>query len=75
MGTPVSIDTLKPDVAHWALGQGARIVNDVWGLQRDPNMARVVGRHGDLVVRFCAKNLRGGFNGRCVRRYEAGGCL
>jgi len=50
MGTPVSIDTLKPDVAHWALGQGARIVNDVWGLQRDPNMARVVGRRGVPVV-------------------------
>ena len=50
MGLPVSIDTLKPEVATWALGQGARIVNDVWGLQRDPNMARVVGRHGVPVV-------------------------
>jgi dihydropteroate synthase len=45
MGIPVSIDTLKPEVAYWALGQGARLVNDVWGLQRDPNMARVISRH------------------------------
>ena len=50
LGVPVSIDTLKPEIAYWALGQGARIVNDVWGLQRDPNMARVVGQHGVPVV-------------------------
>jgi dihydropteroate synthase len=48
--TPVSIDTLKPEVALWALSEGASIVNDVWGLQRDPNMARVVGEHGVPVV-------------------------
>jgi dihydropteroate synthase len=46
MGVPVSIDTLKPEIAYWALGQGARLVNDVWGLQRDPNMARVISQHG-----------------------------
>jgi len=45
MGVPVSIDTIKPEVALWALGQGVNIVNDVWGLQRDPNMARVVADH------------------------------
>ena len=50
MGVPVSIDTLKPEIATWALDQGARIVNDVWGLQRDPNMARVVGQYGVPVV-------------------------
>jgi dihydropteroate synthase len=50
MGVPVSIDTLKPEVAYWALGLGVRMVNDVWGLQRDPNMARVVGQHGVPVV-------------------------
>jgi dihydropteroate synthase len=27
-----------------------RVVNDVWGLQRDPNMARVIGQHGIPVV-------------------------
>ncbi|MBN8964116.1 MAG: dihydropteroate synthase, partial [Rhizobiales bacterium] len=31
-------------------GQGARIVNDVWGLQREPNMARVVAQHKVPVV-------------------------
>ena len=50
MGAPVSIDTMKPELALWALGLGASIVNDVWGLQRDPNMARVVAEHGVPVI-------------------------
>ena len=50
MGTPVSIDTMKPEVALWAIGLGASIVNDVWGLQRDPNMARVVAGGGVPVI-------------------------
>jgi dihydropteroate synthase len=50
MGTPVSIDTIKPEVALWALGLGTSIVNDVWGLQRDPNMARVVAEAGVPVI-------------------------
>ena len=50
LGVPVSIDTLKAPVAAWALDQGAAIVNDVWGLQRDPDMARVVAERGAPVV-------------------------
>jgi dihydropteroate synthase len=50
LGIPVSIDTLKAAVAAWALEAGAAIVNDVWGLQRDPDMARVVAEHGVPVI-------------------------
>jgi dihydropteroate synthase len=50
VGLPVSIDTIKAKVAVWALERGARIVNDVWGLQRDPDMARVVAEHGVPVI-------------------------
>lgn len=50
LGIPVSIDTLKAAVAAWALEAGAAIVNDVWGLQRDPDMARVVAAHGAPVI-------------------------
>jgi dihydropteroate synthase len=50
LGVPVSIDTLKAAVAAWALDHGAAIVNDVWGLQRDPDMARVVAAHGAAVI-------------------------
>lgn len=49
-GLPVSIDTIKARTADWALRQGATIVNDVWGLQRDPDMAPVVAGHGVPVI-------------------------
>lgn len=50
LGVPVSIDTIKAKVAIWALDKGAAIVNDVWGLQRDPDMARVVGERRVPVI-------------------------
>ena len=50
LGVPVSIDTIKAAVAARALAAGAAIVNDVWGLQRDPDMAGVVAAHGAPVV-------------------------
>ena len=50
LGVPVSIDTMKAEVAAWALDAGATIANDVWGLQRDPNMARVVADRGVPVI-------------------------
>jgi dihydropteroate synthase len=45
LGLPVSIDTTKSTVASKALAAGAIVVNDVWGLQRDPDLARVVAEH------------------------------
>jgi dihydropteroate synthase len=50
LGIPVSIDTMKAKVAAWALASGAAIVNDVWGLQRDGDLARVVAEHGAPVI-------------------------
>ncbi len=50
LGTPVSIDSMKSEIVAWALGQGARIANDVWGLQRDPGMAATVASHGAALV-------------------------
>ena len=50
LGVPVSIDTLKAAVAAWALEAGAAIVNDVWGLQRDPDMARVIAEHNAPII-------------------------
>jgi dihydropteroate synthase len=47
LGIPVSIDSMKSAVVAWALDAGAVIANDVWGLQRDPEMA------GLLAARRC----------------------
>jgi dihydropteroate synthase len=50
LGKPVSIDTMKAVVADWAIRQGAAIANDVWGLQRDPDMSGVVADRGVPVI-------------------------
>jgi dihydropteroate synthase len=47
---PVSIDTSKAPVARVAIEVGAAVVNDVWGLQRDPTMADVVAEGGAAAV-------------------------
>ena len=45
-GVPVSIDTYKSRVAEAAIKAGASMVNDVWGLKKDPQMADVIARTG-----------------------------
>ena len=39
---PVSVDTYKSGVARAAIYEGADMVNDIWGLKFDPNMAKVI---------------------------------
>jgi len=36
---PVSVDTYRYEVAQRALSAGARMINDIWGLGRDPRLA------------------------------------
>jgi len=47
---PVSIDTYKAATAEAALRTGAAIVNDVWGLQREPDIALAAAAHGAPVI-------------------------
>lgn len=46
----ISIDTSKSEVAAAALLAGADIVNDVWGAQRDSQMAAVIGQYGAACI-------------------------
>ncbi len=50
VAVPVSIDTYKAEVAKRAVAAGAVLVNDVWGLRRDPQMAATVAAAGVPVV-------------------------
>lgn len=50
INVPISVDTYKAEVAEKALEAGAHIINDVWGLQKDPRMAEVAARYGAPVV-------------------------
>lgn len=48
---PLSVDTSRATVAERALDSGASMVNDVWGLTRDPAMRSVVARRkADVVI-------------------------
>jgi dihydropteroate synthase len=50
LSVPISIDTTKAAVAKRALEAGAHIINDIWGLQRDPDLARVSGAYDAGVI-------------------------
>lgn len=41
---PISIDTYKGEVAERAVAAGARMLNDVWGLRKDPRLAEIAAR-------------------------------
>ncbi len=47
---PISIDTYKASVAKEALKAGAHMINDIWGLQYDPEMASVVAEYDVPVI-------------------------
>ena len=47
---PISVDTYKAEVAEAALAAGASLVNDVWGLRRDPALAPLCGQKGTPVI-------------------------
>lgn len=46
----ISIDTYKAEVAEAALKAGAHIINDVWALRADPELAGVAARQGAVVI-------------------------
>jgi len=50
LNVPMSIDTYRAATARAALAAGARIVNDIWGFQHDPDMAATVAEHGAMAV-------------------------
>jgi dihydropteroate synthase len=46
----ISIDTYREETARLAVAAGAHIVNDVWGLQREPDVARLAAETGAGLV-------------------------
>jgi dihydropteroate synthase/2-amino-4-hydroxy-6-hydroxymethyldihydropteridine diphosphokinase len=46
----ISIDTYKADIAEAALIAGAHMVNDIWALRADPEMARVAARYSVPII-------------------------
>ena len=46
----ISVDTYREETARLAVAAGAHIVNDVWGLQREPGIARLAAKTGAGLV-------------------------
>ncbi len=46
----ISIDTYKSRVAHEAFKEGAHILNDIWGLRADPDLASLAARQKAPVI-------------------------
>lgn len=49
VNVPISVDTYKSEVANAVLDNGVYMINDIWGLQYDKNMANVVAKHDAYV--------------------------
>lgn len=47
---PISIDTYKAAVAEAAVQAGAVIINDIWGMQKDPKMPEVAAKYQVPVI-------------------------
>jgi dihydropteroate synthase len=47
---PLSVDTYKADVARKALDAGAEMINDIWGLKREPRLAALAAERGVPII-------------------------
>lgn len=43
---PISLDTYKAEVAKAGIKAGVDMINDIWGLKKDPSMAQVIAESG-----------------------------
>ena len=50
LSIPISVDTYKPRLAEEAIGAGAAMINDIWGLKHDISMASIVSHSNVPVV-------------------------
>jgi len=50
VSVPLSVDTYKLEVARQALDAGANMINDIWGLQKEPKLAELAAQKGVPIV-------------------------
>jgi dihydropteroate synthase len=50
ISVPLSVDTYKLEVARQALNAGANMINDIWGLQKEPRLAELAAQKGVPIV-------------------------
>ena len=50
VSVPLSVDTYKLEVARQALNAGANMINDIWGLQKEAELAELAAQKGVPIV-------------------------
>jgi len=50
VSVPLSVDTYKLEVARQALNAGANMINDIWGLQKEPALAKLAAQKGAPII-------------------------
>lgn len=68
---PISVDTMKADVAAAALRAGAAIINDVTGLRHDPRMAETLAAAGAGVILMHSRGAAGQLADYALADYPA----
>jgi len=59
---PISVDTSKYEMARLALAAGAAILNDQWGLKKEPRLAGLAAQHRVPVILMSNQRDIGGFD-------------
>lgn len=59
---PVSVDTGKYEVANQALKAGASIINDQWGLKKEPGLAELAVKFNVPVILMSNQRDKGGYD-------------
>ena len=64
---PISIDTSKSEVAREALKAGASVLNDVWGLKRDPKLGELAAKNNVPIILMSNQRDKGGYDSKIKR--------
>ena len=62
VAVPLSIDTYKSEVAYRAVEAGATMINDQWGLKKDPHLAKLAAEKGIPLALMSNQRDRGGYD-------------
>ena len=67
LSVPMSIDTTKSEVALRALEAGVRMLNDQWGLKRDPRLAELAADWKAPIILMSNQRDKGGYDNALKR--------
>ncbi len=62
ISVPISVDTYKYEVARQALNAGASMINDQWGLKREPRLAQLAAERNVPIILMSNQREKGGYD-------------